>query len=136
MPGPSGKEELLNVHIHKTRLLKPLLILGRNRPRPTCLIARLDYQLLPPHKWTIFRGMGVREEKGKYGVLVFQDAAGGEGIVGGADDEQRVFEAGYYGAAVNVREGLVEKPFVFRVVDFEGAVGWHVQGLDGGDVRP
>jgi hypothetical protein len=29
-----------------------------------------------------------------------------------------------------------EEPFVFRIIDFEGAIWWNVDGLDGGKVSP
>jgi len=37
---------------------------------------------------------------------------------------------------VDVRERDAKEPFVFRVIDFEVAIWWNVDGLDGGEVSP
>ena len=66
--------------------------------------------------------------------MEFQDAARREGIVGGSDDVQWLFEAGQDGSGVDVREWFFEEPFIFCVVDLEGAVRWNVDGLNRGEV--
>lgn len=66
----------------------------------------------------------VEEAHRQVAVLQFEVAAGAQGVECVREDDAVGAKAGYERAAVDVVECLREEPWVFGVVDFEGAVGW------------
>ncbi len=44
------------------------------------------------------------------------------------EDGPVIFEAGYNGASVDIVKSVSEGPGVFRIVDFEAAIGWDAEG--------
>ena len=131
-PGAYRREERLDVHIHQALPLKPLTILVAINPLVPRLLPYLGDEAQPADRGAVGRGLGVREREREGRVLDLEDAAGGEGVDGGADDAARVPEAGEDGARVDVVEALPgsEQPVVLGVVDEEAAVGRDVRGLD------
>jgi len=90
----------------------------------------LIHELLPADVGAVWRWLRVREEQWEGRILEFQIAAWRQSFVCGPDDVWVVSKAHYQSAAVNVRERLLKKPFVFGIVNFEAAVYRDMDGLN------
>jgi hypothetical protein len=97
-------------------------------PRPLSHDACLNTQFIPLFQRGVL-GWWNRVLHGHDWVLELEVAAGREGIESGLHNFFGGGKAGEHSSGVNVLEGLFEKPFVFSVVDFEGAVRRDAEGV-------